>query len=333
MRPQQVPRPRHLEHLLDDARGYPVISTVGRDKTSADFGSINEVRKLALATFDWCAVCGLPFNGGPRWQAAPGDAWRDRKHDGGWVANEAPVHEICLLYAAQVCPYLSSPGHRMGDELRAGQRREDRINMVGFERTSQVLALRSGLQQGLHVLHFKHEGIVDEISYLRPEELADRYATLLTSEKMPALSDAEAGLVGLFNEHSDEGATVTGAALMAGASFLRNVFKVQGMEIFAKTPIYRELALQFLHLQKLADFGEGNEDPASRFMSAWVLERQDKLPELLTDWRGAGDRLARSRGLASSRSKLQGSGRTVSKNAPCPCGSGRRAGRCHPAGL
>ncbi len=334
MRPQQVPRPCHLDHLSDDSRGYPVISTVEIDKLSADFGSINEVRKLALATFDWCAVCGLPFEEDEsRWQAILGEDWRARQRDGGWFVNEAPVHEICLLYAAQVCPYLSSPWHRMGDEFRAGQRREERISLVGFERTSQVLALRSGLQQDLHTLHFKQEGVLGEVSYSRPGELADRYAALLAGEEVPALSNAAAGLVGLFNEHSDEGAAVTGAALMAGASFLKNVFRVQGMATFARTPAYRGLALQFLDLRKLAEFGEGSEDPASRFMSAWVLERRDKLPERLAGWRQAGDRRARSRGLVASRPKPQGSGRTVPKNAPCPCGSGRRAGRCHPAGL
>jgi hypothetical protein len=160
--------------------------------------------------------------------------------------------------------------------------------MHGFERTSQVLALRSGLQQDLHTLHFKQEGVLGEVSYSRPGELADRYAALLADEEVPALSHAEAGLVGLFNEHSDEGAAVTGAALMAGASFLKNVFRVQGMATFAGTPAYRGLALQFLDLQKLAELGEGSEDPASRFMSAWVLERQDKLPELLAGWRQAG---------------------------------------------
>jgi hypothetical protein len=49
VKPQQVPRPNHLDHLSDDGRGYPVISTVGRDEGGADFGSINERRKLALA--------------------------------------------------------------------------------------------------------------------------------------------------------------------------------------------------------------------------------------------------------------------------------------------
>jgi hypothetical protein len=31
-----------LDHLLDDGRGYPVISTAGRDRTGASFGSIND---------------------------------------------------------------------------------------------------------------------------------------------------------------------------------------------------------------------------------------------------------------------------------------------------
>jgi hypothetical protein len=38
-----------------------VIATVGRDNSGADFGSLDEHRKLVLATFDWCAVYGLPF--------------------------------------------------------------------------------------------------------------------------------------------------------------------------------------------------------------------------------------------------------------------------------
>jgi hypothetical protein len=37
MKRQQVPYPRHLDHLLNDGRGYPVIATIGRDEDSADF--------------------------------------------------------------------------------------------------------------------------------------------------------------------------------------------------------------------------------------------------------------------------------------------------------
>lgn len=193
MKPQQVPRPRHLDHLSDDGRGYPVISTVGRDERGADFGSINERRKLALATFDWCAVCGLPFHGAPRWQVVPESAlaWAGEQLEGQVYFNEAPVHEICIIYAAHVCPHLSSPGHRMGDQYRAGRRRDEKVRMAGFRRTAEVRAIRSVLQKEIHVLHFGQSGFVDEFSYSRPEELADRYAVLRSIEEVRELSPAE----------------------------------------------------------------------------------------------------------------------------------------------
>ncbi|MEV0624219.1 hypothetical protein AB0I81_63695 [Nonomuraea sp. NPDC050404] len=180
MKPQQIVRPGRIDHLGDDGRGYPIISTVGRDETGANFGSVNERRKLALATFDWCAVCGLPFRSETRWQVVVGDGLalgvdqRDIRYFG-----EAPVHEICLVYAAQVCPHLSSPGHRLGDQYRAGRRREPTIRLAGFERTSEVRAFKSGLQRDAFVLHFAHTGFVGEIIYESPVELHDHYMALL----------------------------------------------------------------------------------------------------------------------------------------------------------
>jgi SEC-C motif len=332
---QQVPRPNHLDHLSDDGRGYPIISTVGRDEDGADFGSINERRKLALATFDWCAVCGLPFGKAPRWQVVPGSATAldDDQLEEELFFNEAPVHEVCIVYAAHVCPHLSSPGHRMGDQYRAGQRRENKIRMAGFGRTSKVRAFGSGLQKGTHVLHFGQAGFVDEFSYSRPDELADRYAALLASEEVPELSPPESALVSLFNEHGDMGDTVVGAALMAGASFAKDIKKVQGMQVFAKSGYWQGLAVHMLDPEKLAEFGEGTEDRASKFMAGWLLEHQRNLPEVLVGWRKAGQRLARSRGVTLPPGRPEGRGRAVAKNAPCPCGSGRKARRCHPAGL
>jgi hypothetical protein len=56
---------------------------VGYDLSAAcdgpDCGSIDELRKVALATIDWCPVCGLPFNGADHWQAAPGHDGKTRR--------------------------------------------------------------------------------------------------------------------------------------------------------------------------------------------------------------------------------------------------------------
>lgn len=253
--------------------------------------------------------------------------------DRGAFFNEAPAHEICIVYVAHVCPHLSSPGHRMGDEYRAGQRRDDAIRMAGFARSVDVRAFRSGLQREIYVLHFKQADCTDEFSYSRPDELADRYAALLAREELPELTAAESGLVSLFNEHSDMGDTVAGAALMAGASFAKHISQVQGMDRFAKSGHYRWLALHLLDVKKLAEFCEGCDDPASRLVAAWLLERGDDLSEVLSGWRHTGLRLARSKGMALRSPEFEGPGRTVAKNDSCPRGSGRRARRCHPAGV
>jgi SEC-C motif len=335
VKPKHVPRPRHLDHLRDDGRGYPVIATVDRDEDSASFGSINERRKLALAAFDWCAVCGLPFGTATRWQVITDDAGTvtSEELEGSLFFGEAPVREICIVYAAHVCPYLSSPGHRMGDEYRAGRRRAGKIRMAGFKRTSAVRASRSGLQKDTYVLHFGQAGFADEFSYSRPEELADRYAVLLASEEVPELSPAESGLVALLNEHSDIGDTVTGAALIAGAAFAKNIKKVQGMQALLKSGLREWLAIHLLDPGNLAPFGEEIEDPAYKLMAGWLVERQGGLPDVLAGWRDSGRRLARSRGVTLSYPRAEGLGRTVARNDPCPCGSGRKARRCHPSGL
>src|SRR5712691_8814279 len=158
MKPREAARPRHLDHLSEDERGYPVIPTVGRGEHEVRFGSIDERRKLTLATFDWCAVCGLPFGEESRWQVLlRSGSVAEAPLEDEICFNEAPAHEICLVYAAHVCPHLASPGHRLGDEIRAGQRRDDKICMAGFGRTSKVEVLRSGLQRDIHIVAIQPE--------------------------------------------------------------------------------------------------------------------------------------------------------------------------------
>ncbi|MFF1932897.1 SEC-C metal-binding domain-containing protein [Streptomyces sp. NPDC058228] len=60
----------------------------------------------------------------------------------------------------------------------------------------------------------------------------------------------------------------------------------------------------------------------------WLLECIDAFPTPLTRWRTRGNSVVRR-----PLQQTDGPGRSVSKNAPCPCGSGRKARRCHPAGV
>jgi hypothetical protein len=120
---------------------------------------------------------------------------------------------------------------------------------------------------------------------------------------------------------------------LAGASFAKDVQKVQGMEALTRSGQRKSLAMRLLDQSIAAEFRAGIEDPAYMLMSGWLLESWDNLPEVLARWRQAGLRLARSKGIAPSHPEPEGIGRTVAKNDACPCGSGRKARRCHPAGL
>jgi SEC-C motif len=105
------------------------------------------------------------------------------------------------------------------------------------------------------------------------------------------------------------------------------------MQAFAQSGYWQRLALHLLDDRKLTEFEDGIEDQASKFMAGWLLARQGNLPDVLMRWREAGRRLARSRGMTLPTFNPKGPGRTVAKKALCPCGSGRTARRCHPAGL
>lgn len=117
--PRSAPKPKRLEHLRVGPRGYPIIATISQEPGDVDFGGLSEPRKLALATFDLCAVCALPFGEELRWQVSFDEAMAKATT---LVSNEAPVHGICALYAAQVCPFVSSSYARRGDEIRKGAR-------------------------------------------------------------------------------------------------------------------------------------------------------------------------------------------------------------------
>src|SRR5215468_5217422 len=99
-RPTEVIAPVRCSHLRVDPRGYPVIAVIPQESGEEDYGALSEQRKLVLATYDLCAVCAMPFRDELRWQVT----FDDRLQHIGVTPrfNEAPVHEVCALYAAQV---------------------------------------------------------------------------------------------------------------------------------------------------------------------------------------------------------------------------------------
>ncbi|MBS2532570.1 hypothetical protein KGQ20_07275 [Catenulispora sp. NF23] len=262
---------------------------MGRDPEGAEFGAIDERRKLALAVFDWCAVCGMPFGDEPRWQVLPlvGEEVNSHAEMG---FGEAPVHEVCAVYAAQVCPHLSSPNARLGDGQRAGQRREQTVELGGFRRTTQVNVHPSPIQQGKSTLTFCHADEVNRFAYSRPEELEARYHQLLCDEQDIFVKPSEAKLIALFNSMVDEnnedpGGVVAGAAMYAGAVFAPSILSVLGLSAYAS---HANSAHLFLDHENLRIWAIEAKDPATKLMARWLIARKDNIPDVLAEWRKIG---------------------------------------------
>lgn len=287
-RPADVPRPRRCVHLDTDPRGYPIIATVTRDGSNANFGSVSELRKLVLATFDLCAVCGHPFHDELRWQVSFSD---QPLNEGVRVTfSEAPVHEVCALYAAQVCPFVSSPYARLGDEYRRGTRRPESVILAGYTHTQKVFGARSGLQQSEFVLHFEMDDLQRSHTLHDSADAAATYAEALRSEPAVVNTNEEQHLVDLVcsltpDHHEDSGGVMAGAAWYLGAAFCPKIRKVQGMDRYADRPSYNKIARQFiLDPRAAAGFATETRDPATQVAMAWFTSRR-QLPALLEAWR------------------------------------------------
>jgi hypothetical protein len=162
---------------------------------------------------------------------------------------------------------------------------------VGFAHTVDVRARESQLQHGTFVLHFSHAGRVDCVAYTQPNELADRYRELLSNETMPETTLADRTLIRLFNRVDDDADPVTGAAVLAGAAFARDIFRIQGIHVFNRQA-YQGFAALLLHDEACRDFTDCK-DEAARAAAAWLLERGDDLPHVLRQWRRTGRRHVR----------------------------------------
>jgi hypothetical protein len=184
----------------------------------------------------------------------------------------------------------------------------------------------------VRTLCFELQGQADEFSYRRPDEIQDRYNDVLTREQDLPVGEPEGVLIRLFNRLDDggEGDVVTGAALIAGAAFAEDIFKLQGLDAFRGRhhPTVAGLLLKGAE-EEIRGLSQNSRDEAFSAVGPWVLDHVGSLPVPLQRWRMRGEGMVRR----TLPPKPTGPGRTVAKNAPCPCGSGRKARRCHPAGI
>jgi hypothetical protein len=112
---KSVRRPSRVAHLGSSSYGYPIMAAVDRLDGRAQFGSVSTSYLVTLATFDLCGLCGLPFGEELRWQVSTHVDVAENPGDYRKAFSEPPLHKICLMYCALVCPFLSSPAARAKD--------------------------------------------------------------------------------------------------------------------------------------------------------------------------------------------------------------------------
>lgn len=207
--------------------------------------------------------------------------------------NEAPVHKICALYAAQVCPFVSSPYARLSDDMRRGQRRGGVVDLLGFRATADVIAIASELQPGDHILVFEMGELVETVR-LRSAKLGRQaYEEALRTDTDVAIDEETSALVRQLStpvEGEDAAGVMAGAAYMLGAAFLEDVAKVQGMSRFHdRTSAYFKIAAGLAHDPGgFADIADPHTAAAVRWLST-----RDTVPPLLARWRDHGRRTTR----------------------------------------
>lgn len=275
-----------------------------------------------MATFDLCAVCCLPFRDELRWQVAfdtdMAELGRTRP-----LFNEAPVHEVCALYSAQVCPFVSSPHARLGDEYRKGQKRAKVLVLAGFDSTASVVGQSSEIQPDTAIIMFEMGTIRRTHSLASSADAVAAYAAAFDAEEDLQLDEHEQRLVRLLCEPTPEGGDagplMAGAAWIIGAAFCPEVRRVQGMSRLANSEgdfYFQTAAHGVFDPDNLSGLTEAKDESIAA-AAGWFTTRLT-LPQVLRNWRAAGaKRISRatSSGGAGSATVSGGTGQAAGRGA------------------
>lgn len=104
----QIPIPKRMRALQRDERGYPIPFIVLREPgTGKPLFVVNDVVVATRALLERrCPICGSKLKGILWWVGGPLSAF---VKEGAYL--DSAMHQECMEYALQVCPYLAAPGY------------------------------------------------------------------------------------------------------------------------------------------------------------------------------------------------------------------------------
>jgi hypothetical protein len=187
VQPDQVPMPASIAARPRDERGYPVLAITPWRDGVPDFAVTSPARILVCAVERRCSICGLALGSDPVWRVVSAEeasaiaAHPEADHLAATV--EPPGHELCMTYAAVVCPWLARPNAR---------RRFD-ADAVGVRMSRGDVRGAVGDVGGALVSFARYEFVSGErVEFLYREPLSFR-THLLGEEHLAALRERAAG--------------------------------------------------------------------------------------------------------------------------------------------
>jgi hypothetical protein len=247
---------------------------------------------VTLATFDLCGLCGLPFGEELRWQVSTHVDAVENPADYRNAFSEPPLHKICLMYSALVCPFLRSPSARARDpEGRVDADLGSALLAYGL---ADTVAVHFHPSNSDYQLRFLQTGLADTDRWGSLEELEAQYLEALVGEEPLWVEPNLAVIAGALNhcdtgEIADPGAHVFMAALVCGAALVPQVRQLSETQAIFDDDGYsylRDMAMSWAGGKKEAIPLGPNASSVLAAALAW-LRSTDPLPTVLAGWRAA----------------------------------------------
>ncbi|MEU4656833.1 hypothetical protein AB0G32_23360 [Streptomyces sp. NPDC023723] len=176
-----------------DDRGYPVPAITPWEDGSPQFANTSMRRVFLCVEERRCTVCGREMKPGPVWRVVDGDEAEmitavlgvEKEFLNAAPTGEAPGHRTCMIYAAMVCPFLSSPEGRRGEgsdmygaSLPKGDARGSGGAIVAYnDYWFKQTAVGPGVVYGAPI---------EVINYDRAADLQDELTAALTNDETTA---------------------------------------------------------------------------------------------------------------------------------------------------
>lgn len=175
--------PPWLEGLPKDRRGFPIPAEAPWQDGEPKLTLIGNSWKLALAFTRACAVCGYELTMGRNVYRAfsQADAAQIRGYERNITQDlGSPGHLSCMLYSAQICPYLKYPTARLGKDslVGPGVRRGTTAAILGFKDYQVLLPMVENLSERLSTgpgAYFAYENLIEDHRFKLGTDLAELY--------------------------------------------------------------------------------------------------------------------------------------------------------------